>query len=1452
MPRIRRAACLTAVHSRQPFGFRRQPAPRAAATLVALCCALTAPLARASAVRLIAAGDGGVTLRLEVAPYVVQPAGEDGRSEILVPGLTLLDTPGRPRLPFATALIALPPGARPVASVVDEAGEDVRDGLELALGERAVFHNDPAGLGVVAGREPVAAIEDGSWPLSAVEVGEPFTIRRQRVVQITLQPFRYDVATGRLWSRRSLTVRIRFAGASPGRLGLSLAPAPEDRHWEPVLRGTVLNYEQGARWREPRPALAARGLFARSLFERATQQGVTSAAGFDEFAPEVRVKIDSTGVWALDADPLFAAGYPSNVPVAQVSVHRHEFIPNVLAPNPPYVTLELPIEVDDADRDGFFTSGDRILVYVQSWWERSGLAYRQPVISHAQRSWGEADFVYATVVDPPRAGLRVPPKSGWSDLPLTALASYPYTQRYEKNYNYFNAPADTLTDPFEWNQIVFYYQRPETLRFETNDLDNTRPAGLAFTWIGRLSTEHHIVGAAVRNGLSQLTTVVDSAYFYGKVTVTRGGAIPGTALTEGLTNRLSLWGKNGLGPPDLTTNYYSNVALNYFDVGYWRAYKALRGVLACNSGTSSGDLEIFATGFSDSSQIRVYDVTDSSDIRRLSGVRFETAGAGFGARFQDNAAPGQPRRYVAFDQAKAVPAAKYSAVTHADAANLYERGAGDYLLIAPQAFIPAMAPLIALRQSQGLEVVVAPLEAVNDAFNGGRKSPYAIKRFIRYAYDNWDARFVLLVGDGSEDPQNFSGVSSKDWVPTQRVLGPVIVSVPSESFLEAVVCDPWYVWCVDCTDPSAASKVPDLFIGRLPVNSATEAAAVASKLVAYENVTPDQTWRREMVLVSDDQYSGESTFGGGQNSSAYCRRRGESVFRDLNAECRRIILEEGGLLQSNPELFNLSYYLPNRPQDIDSTVCTQPPRPDTCRCDRSAFQLRGQLVAKPALMSRLNAGRLWWNYQGHANERVLSHEDLYVNLPTHDDKADLLNDGRPFLFTAFACHPNAFGHWQEYAPTRGTPSLGEDLVDLPIRGAIASWGSSGYELLPSDNSLHLNTAFARALFADPPRDPYLGERGARAVLGEVIAKAEIDYYPGPRNSPYERDVMVTYTLLGDPATRISIGSPEALVTANGQPVTSGQIVTLRAPGDTLQLEAEIASNTRIDSLVVQRSVAGGPPVTVPPSSYGVTPAFPDTLDPSGQGRRYHISYRDPLIANSFRYTFRSADRYGVAGVFDVVFAFQTVLRADGIVVADGDQVAPGAAMALTVLSPAPLAPGADLTLKVNGQPQPFSAAPANGDTTRRQWTLTWDHAPFPVGNDVVELGAGGGATRYHSFRVSVSGGEIRLENALAFPNPFNDDRGTQFSFNLVSATSADLLIRVYTVSGRLIYERTERALQPGYHQLPWNALDAEGAPIANGVYFYRLLARNGASSTFHQGSFVKLRKPRHVADVAAP
>ena len=1466
MPSICRAAQSIC---RPAPGSGRSRASRGPASVLALCGALLLALglvrpAGAGPVQMVSSDERGVTLRLTIERYDLGPPDAEGRREILIPDLYLTDVPGRPKLPYATALVALPPGASATASVIDGAEEAV-DGVKLMIGDKPVVRADPDGLGYVAQRDPVPAIMDGSWPPNTVEVGGPYGVRRQRVALVRLQPFRYDAISQRLWTRRTLTVRVDFKGAEPVSAGAAVAA--EDVGFEPILRTSLLNYEQGRRWRKARPALG-RGLFARPQGLRSGRVGTEGVPAFDETEPEVRVRIASTGAWVLHATELLAKGFPAGVPITEVSVHRHEFVPNIAAPNPPYVTFEVPVEVEDADGDQAFTPGDSIVFYAQSWWERSGLAYDLP-LSHAQRSWGEADYFYVTRVHAPRSGLRIQTQSGWGGLTLTPLATYPYRGRWEQNTSYNSAPRDTTQDPFMWITRPNYYTRPQ-LPFETYDLDTTKAVSVGATWSGLLSSYEHWVYVAVKNGSGQITSVVDSSYAFGKVTVTKwNSTLNGSALSEGATNKLMIWGKRLDAPPCTgsgcpQSNAFPDVALEWFDATYWRSYKAIGGYLSCNNGTTSGPYEIFATGFADSSTLRVYDVTDSSTIRRLIATPKEATGPfSFGIRFQDNAAPGESRRYLVFDAPKTPAPEDYATVDRVALTDIYAHAPGhngDYLLIVPEVFRSTVGPLVTLRESQGLKVIVAPLEELNDAFNGGRKSPYAIKRFIRYAYDNWDARFVLLVGDGSEDPQSNAGhqlppfdnlpLSSADFVPTQRIMGPVPASdAGGETFLQAIVSDPWYVWKVDLDFPFLQPLVPDLHIGRLPVNTVAQATGVITKIVNYESVTPDQTWRRKMVLFSDDAYSG-NTFGVIGTPSTYCFQSGELVFKAINTHIRSIILDEAGLSQSEPELFNLADYL--EPHTAADTAACSPPG-TSCRCDGRSFITRARQNATPALFTRLAEGRLWWNFQGHANETVLSHEAFYANnyngLP--DDKDALQNYGKPFIFTAFSCHPNAFGHYRENATFPAGPSLGEDMVNLADRGAIASWASSGFELLPSQETKHININFARALFSDPPRDPQLYdlEGGARVVLGEVISKAELLYADSvtkpPPVSTYERDVMISYNLLGDPATRVTIGAPQAVFKANQTPVTDGVPVRLFTIGDSLRIEGDLVSNARIDTVFVE--FINGSSTTAVAATDSLTPAFPDTTKASGGGRRYHIVFRTRLTVGSYTYRFRTVDRYGTPGRFDAVFRFETHLVSTGGYVRDGDVVGPNAALTLLLLSPSPLNPATDLALKLDNQPLTITATPANNDLSGREWNLTWNYGPYSDGSHQLDLSVGGVHAATHTFQVK---SQLVIQNPLAFPNPFNDEKGTVFSFYLETDRPSKVLLRIYTIAGRMIYERVTSVAAAGYQQIPWNGLDAEGASLANGVYFYRITADNGASSSRYEGRLVRLRKPTHVSDEA--
>ncbi len=1423
-------------------GLRRAVGPVAGAVLAGLLASIPA-VARSAELRVIASDRSGVTLRLEVGDYSLESDPAGGRVVPSVDGLGRTDVAGRPRLPFGATLLALPPGARAVARVLASGPEDVREGTRIAIAEKSEFVPDDL-LGRIPVLTPQEPIRDGVWPASALEVGEVFTMRERRLVPLRVFPFRYDEDGARLTLTRSITVRVDFAGGRPSLADGGIDDAP-DPQFDPVFATQVANWEDGRGWRARRPAARDGGLLP-GRGTALSQDGRPRVDAFDESEIEVRVRVDTTGVYGIEYDSLAAYGYPAAVPVGEVSVHRHEFLQDQ---TPPYGTIDLPCEVDDDDGDGFFGPGDRVVVWVWDWAQRGR-------ISAPQRVWGDAEVIFVTRR---AAAARIERRRGWLDRnDLVPLASYPTRRRYERNLSMTGFPIDTVLDQFTWNNFNFFCT-PEAFPFETTNLDPTAGATVTVSWVGLNSTPKY-TWARVRNGLAQDASIVDSAAWFGIRAETRTGNLAPGALTEGATNSLRIWGKLNASDACPNPNALVFAGLNWFEVTYWRQFRPIRNYLPCNSGNQTSAFEIRAGPYVNPFLLRAYDVTDSTRPFRLDDVDISTVGSDVYLRLQDTASPSLRRQYVVFDIPKSPAPGAMSAVTRH---RIFDRPDGDYLVIVPEGFRSAIQPLVNLRAAQGLRVVVAPLEGIQDEFNGGRKSAYAIRRFIRYAYNNWNARFVLLVGDGSEDPRRHFSTSSPDIVPVQKMFGPVPVPVGSSDYLpELVPADFWYVWCVNCPVFLPGSLKPDLFIGRLPAGNVSQVTGMVSKLVAYENLAGDQSWRQKMVLLADDQYSGQTTFGGpGGGSSDYCRRGAEARFLQINAVLDSLVRKRAGLAQAQVDVMNLSYYVPNRLGEFTTSGGV-----DTCRTSQTVFQTRARATATPELFSRLNAGRLWWNYQGHANEYVVSHENLYLNQTPTDDKGRFTNDGRPFLFTAFSCHPNSFGRAKAGNDPQYGPAFGEELVTLPGRGAIASWASVGYESLPIDPTNHVNIHLANALFVNPPRDEYLGDRGSRVVLGEAIYAALLANFTGRSGFAFERDVSVTYTLLGDPATRLSIGAPQAIVTANGQPVTHGQDIRLTSSGPGLTLAATLVSTVRLDSIRFERRDRTSAPVTLwrssdptLPAGLTVSPAFPDTARATSQsgGRRFLLTYADNLRPDNYRYIFRTWDRYGLESVFEAVFGFQAIVRVGGQAISDGDFVSPVADLSILVLSPRPLAPQTDLTLTLNGRPASFTESLANGDVSGREWLLTVIHDPFTPGEVSLDLAVAGGITTSRRLRVAETGLAVRIENAMAFPNPFDDDYiralnpgfdiATVFSFDLISAAPVDVTLRVYSIAGRLIYQRTERRLDPRWHQIPWDGRDAEGFPLANGVYFYKLLADNGTGTAVHEGRLVKLRRPRRSA-----
>jgi hypothetical protein len=95
-----------------------------------------------------------------------------------------------------------------------------------------------------------------------------------------------------------------------------------------------------------------------------------------------------------------------------------------------------------------------------------------------------------------------------------------------------------------------------------------------------------------------------------------------------------------------------------------------------------------------------------------------------------------------------------------------------------------------------------------------------------------------------------------------------------------------------------------------------------------------------------------------------------------------------------------------------------------------------------------------------------------------------------------------------------------------------------------------------------------------------------------------------------------------------------------------------------------------------------------------------------------------------------------------------------------------------------------------------------------------------------------------IKNIGNYPNPVlghaedpkNDGR-TRFTFVLTD-TADEVYIKVYTISGRLVKTFRNLPTGVGYHEYPrtvyaWDCKDDQGYPLANGTYFYRVVARRG-------------------------
>jgi hypothetical protein len=1017
----------------QPGPLSHTPRVRAAfrwlsaVALVALLMASVPPAAprvsaaatgEADPVRLVVEDASGVQLDISVSRFEAVPvtAADGGRYvRLSARGLLSNARPGQPDVPARGVLIAVPPGAQ--LSV--ETGVLEEETVQLAAAVEPVPAAASPDEGSPAVYQPPAA-DSAAADTVAGESRAPAQLedagyfRDVRLARLTVYPLRYDPVTRMLRHIRRMQVRVRFnAAASLDTVPAAAGPAlePDTGDFLAMTRKAVINPDFPATWRAaPRAPVAAGALT--SVFAPLLQQ------------TRNRIIIDQTGVYRLTYADLLAG----QAPVATLDPRTLRVF---------QAESELAIEVR-GEADGRFDPGDEILFYA----ENTDSLYRATTTLWLAFGAGPGRRVTARSA---ALGLTTPDAS--------FRASLPFEQ--DKFYR-SSMPMASEVDHWYWGQMYIISTTHVPTVTVPITIEHPLTTGLARLtvdmWGGssdpRVMPDHRVF--AYVNGTKVGEATWDGAILAQPVfTFDQGVLRPGA-------NTVSLYTPGDTGGRDALNRLWETNWLNALRVDYDRAYRASGNRLIFTP--AEGKHEIAIDGWTDG-QVLAYDVSSAATAVRLDDLSVTGSGGAYTTWLNDTAPRGA--RYIAVARSALLSPLSITPDAPSDVYNSAK--AVDYLIISHGDFIAGLGPLVTLRESDKLSVRVVDVQDIYDEFSYGELDPHAIRDFIQNAYYNWPRpapTYVLLVGDGSYDFMDREGYGAQNYVP------PFLASV--DPVLGETAADNRYVTVVG-NDP-----MPDLHLGRLPVNNAAELAAMVDKIVTYQANPPAGDWSTRAVFVADNPDSA-GQFGA---------------------------LSDLAVAFIPPELSVEKIYLGTADYPSNQAV-----------------------LAQQATLDAFNAGALLFNYVGHSSISNWAAELLFGT----NALAQINNGPKYPIVLPMTCLEGTY-HNARFV------GVAESLVRLAGRGAVASWSPTGLGVASGHDYLH--RGFYDALFNWDVHE-----------LGPATTAAKLNLYTQalfPDGTPRFRDLLDTYMLLGDPATRVNLPQADLTVAASipAQPLGPGDTVTI--------------------------------------------------------------------------------------------------------------------------------------------------------------------------------------------------------------------------------------------------------------------------------------------------------------------
>ena len=826
------------------------------------------------------------------------------------------------------------------------------------------------------------------------------------------------------------------------------------------------------------------------------------------------------------------------------------------------------------------------------------------------------------------------------------------------------------------------------------------------------------------------------------------------------------------------TDATSQGYLDYFEIIYPRELYADNDRIWFFSPQKTGVFEYIIRNFS-SSEINVFDVTDFSNVKMIHNAEI----SGMQIKFRASEQAKVPSKYFAVGKNGYLVPSEIVKVPNQRLRDESLTEGADLIIISPAEFLSEANRLKTHKETRKIaKTIVVNVEEIYNEFSGGLLDVTAIRDFIRYAMLKWSIKpkYVLLFGDGHYDYRNVEGYG-KNFIPpyeTEESLF-LIYSYPTDDYYGRVIGN---------------DLIMDVSIGRLNIQSLSEAKNVVNKIIDYETNRDFGAWRNIITLVADD---GKTTTGDDgdihtRQSEFLAKNRIPAAF-----EQKKIYLIQYPTVETAGG---------RKKPDVNSEI-----------------------------IKTINNGTLILNFIGHGNPEVWTHEFVFEKTVTIPQ---LKNYNRLCLISAATCD---FGDYDKPS----SQSSMELLTLSPNGGAIAGFTAS--RLVWSDQNAAINNSFFHFLLS------YKNTNSPQPTIGlAYLNTKKIHYYENDQKYQLFGDPSLYLNIpklsgVIDSINSKSIVTQVELKSLNNTTIVgsvrdslgnvisnfNGQVIVTVYDSKRYQEIPEWygwsgpARGIELSGGIVYRGRA-----SVKNGIFRTEFVVPKDLSYEGNnGKIIAYFFNESVDGMGFTENIKlvSADSINIIDnkgpditiYFDNEYSpYTSLVQKDATLIIKLEDE--------TGINTTGLGMGHDIEAVINDNIS--KAIKLNEyfqgelDQGNKKGEVRYRLLDLPLGKNKLKLTAWDVLNNSNSvetlFEV-VGEDKILIKYIFNYPNPMKNE--TEFTFQHSYDMPVNVEIKIYSVAGRLIHKIERQNVVEKFVKIPWDGKDPDGDYLGNGVYLYKII-----------------------------